>query len=114
MNQFGFWIWVWGLEHGYGYGVQVWVDGSQYEGYCKMIKQTVKTLFISSMVESIRESRETWKQHEFFISAMQNSKSRFLHGSNGLLNKVNEKSSRGLLSCMNTGETDCQNVWGLN
>ena len=36
-----------------------------------------------------------WKQYEFSIKAMQNSKSRFLHGSNGLPNKANEKSSRG-------------------
>ena len=43
---------------------------------------------------------------------MQNSKSRLLHGSNGLSNKANEYSSRRLLSCPNSGKTACQTVWG--
>ena len=47
---------------------------------------------------------KTWKQYGFSIKAMQNSKSRFLHGSNGFPIKANEKSSRGKLSCLNTGK----------
>ena len=47
----------------------------------------------------------------FFFKAMQSSKSRILHGSNGLPNKANEKSSKELLSYLNTGKTACQIVW---
>ena len=43
---------------------------------------------------------------------MQNSKSRFLHDSNGLPNKANEISNRWLLSCLNTWKTACQTIWG--
>ena len=50
---------------------------------------------------------ENGKLHEFFIMAMQNSKSKFLHGSNGLPNKANEYSSRRLLSSPNSGKTAC-------
>ena len=78
----------------------------------KRTKCMEKTLFIGLMAESIRESGETWKQHGFFITSMQNSKSRFLHGSNGLPNKANEKLSRWLLSCPSMWKTACQTVWG--
>ena len=58
------------------------------------IKQTMKALFIGLMAERIRESGKTWNQNGFSITVMQNSKSRFLHDSNGLPNKANEISSR--------------------
>ena len=99
-----------GLEH--KYGVQVWVHGSQNEGYLQNEKQKVNALFIGPMAESIRESGETWKQHGFSITGMQNSKTRFLNGSNWLPNMANKKSSRWLLSCLNTGKNACQTVWG--
>ena len=83
------WVLKRGLEHGYaefrgpdgkfckgnfvrgqreGKGEFKWADGRIYKGEWK-----------------------TWKQYEFSIKAMQNSKLRFLHGSNGLSNKANEK-----------------------
>ena len=86
------------------------------EGFTKVsgkrTKCMEKTLFIGLIAESIKESGETWKQHGFFITSMQNSKSRFLNGSNGLPNKANEKFSRWLLSCPSMWKTACQTVWG--
>ena len=88
-----------------GYGGFAWPDGSQYEINWANGKQHGKWLFINDKGIEQEGIWENGKQHGFFIETMQNSKSRFLHGSNGLPNKTDEKSSRGLLSCMNTGKT---------
>ena len=98
------------MEH--WYGVFTWPDGFQYEGNWDNGKQHGKGLFINDKGIEQVGIWENWKQHEFFIKAMQISKSRFLHVSNGLPNKAYEKSSRGLLSCPNTGKTVYQTVWG--
>ena len=87
MNLYGFWIGVWGLEH--GYGVFTWPDGSQYEGNWVYGKQHGKGLFINDKGIEQEGIWENGKLHGFFIKAMQNSKSIFLHGSNGLPNKAN-------------------------
>ena len=50
----------------------------------KNIRCMTEDTLNGSMAESIRESRKTLKQHGFSITSMQNSKSRFLYGSNGL------------------------------
>ena len=97
-----------GLKH--GYGVYEWADGRVYKGKWTENKMHKEGTFIGPMTESIKESGKTQKQHGFSNTAMQNSKSRFLHGLNGLPNKANEKSSRGLHSCPNTGKTACQTV----
>ena len=76
-----------GLEH--GYGVFTWHDGSQYEGNWANGKYHDKGLFINDKEIEQEGIWENGKQHGFLIKIMQNSKSRFLHGSNGLPNKAN-------------------------
>ena len=110
MNQNGFWRGVWNLDMEFMNGL---MEGfTQASG--KRTKCMKKALYIDPMVESIRERRKTWKQHGFFITAMRNSKSRFMHGSNVLHNKANEKSSRWLLSCPNNWKkclSNCMRRW---
>ena len=98
----------WGLEH--GYGVFTWLDGSQYKRNWVYEKQHGKERFISDKGIEQEGIWENGKLHGFFIKAMQNSKSRFLHGSNGLPNKTNKYYSRRLFFCSNSGKTACQTV----
>ena len=83
------------MEHGYGYGEFTWPDGRFYKEDFVRGQREGKGKFKWVDGRICKGEWKTWKQYGFSIKAMQNSKSKFLHGSNGLPNKANEKSSRG-------------------
>ena len=61
INKYVFWRRVWSMDMEFKF----WLMALNMKVIGKMIKQTVKTLFIDHLAESIRESGKAWKQHGF-------------------------------------------------
>ena len=87
-------IWVLKRDFQHRYGVQIWKNQSRYEGNWLEDKANDEGTFYWPNGRKNKGEWENLKSEWIFLTVMQNSKSRFLHDSNGFSNKANEISSR--------------------
>ena len=104
------WVLKRGLEH--GNGVQIWIDGSQYESFWQNDKANGKHTFYWPNGRKYKGEWKNLKAEWISITAMQNFTLKFLHDSNGLPNKANEKSSRNCFLPARILDKNCfQIIW---